>query len=80
MCIDVFMSIHTFAADVGLIVGCIVGAVAVLAVAMILAIVALYCLKKGGGKVSNKKENSNDIDDIDSNFFASMPPFTGSML
>jgi len=65
---------------VGLIVGCIVGAAVVLAVAMILAIVALYFLKKGGGKVSDNKENSDDIDDIDSNFFASMPPFTGSML
>ena len=54
----------------------------VIAVATILAIVALYYLKKGGGKVknNNKEERSHDIDDIDSNFFAAMPPFKGSML
>jgi len=83
MCIDMYMvhTVYIFATDVGLIVGCVVGGVVVLAIAMMLAIVALYYLKRDGGKVTDNKEKSDDIDDIDPNFFAaSMPPFKGSML
>jgi len=53
----------------------------VLSVAIILVIVSLHLLKNSGGKVAadSTEKSTKNYDDLDSNFFASMPPLRGSI-